>query len=101
MSGRLVGEVLRYAPLDLTLLDRFVLVALAERAHDKDRTARHRADAGNIATALASTEPSVRNALGRLRKRGLIVPLIEKCHRGTAQHYYLPPMHEGTRKATH
>lgn len=100
MSGRLVGEVLNHAPVDLRMLDRFVLVALAETAQDKDRTARYSSSAEAIADRIQSTPPSVRNALARLRARGLIVPQIAKCRRGQAQHWYIVKLTESHRTTT-
>lgn len=99
MSGRIVGEVLKFAPEDLTQLELLVLVALAEEARDKDRTALYNTRAEDIATRVRSTPSSVRNALGRLRQRGLLVPLHERAYRGLAQQYKLPVMTQATRRA--
>lgn len=100
MSGRLVGEVLKYAPYDLTPTELLVLIALAESAQDRDRIARYHASAEHLADLIRSPSPaSVRNVLARLTSRALIVPLIEKCHRGVAQQYRIAPLNEGTRKA--
>lgn len=100
MSGRLVGEVLKYAPYELRLLDRFVLVALAEAANDRDRIARYGVTQEELSDKLQATEGSIRNALSRLRHWGLIVPLYDKPRRGLAQNWRIPKMHEGTRKAS-
>lgn len=100
MSGKLVKEVLDFAPYDLTPHELLVLVSLAESARDADRSARFTTSCEAIADRIRSTPGSVRNALMRLRKRGLIVPLHEKCRRGMAQQYAISPLHEGTRKAT-
>jgi hypothetical protein len=100
VSGRLVGEVLKYAPYDLTPTELLVLIALAESAHDRDRIARYHASAEHLANLIRSPSPaSIRNVLARLTARALIVPLIEKCHRGVAQQYRIAPLNEGTRKA--
>lgn len=100
MSGRMVGEVLKYAPHDLNLLDRFVLVALAEVARDTDRTARRGASTEELADKLQSTPGSIRNALMRLRERALIVPLYAHPRKGLVQNYRIATLNEGTRKAS-
>jgi hypothetical protein len=101
VSGRLVGEVLKYAPYDLTPTELLVLIALAESAHDRDRIARYHASAEHLANLIRSPSPaSIRNVLARLTARALIVPLIEKCHRGVAQQYEITHMSEATLKAT-
>ena len=87
MSGRIVGEVLDHAPGDLRPGDLLVLIALAEDAHDKDRTARGKASADAIAYRVRSTPSSVRNALQRLKQRSLIRPVHDRVHRGQAQHW--------------
>lgn len=99
MSGRIVGEVLDNAPVDLTQLELLVLVAIAEEARDRDRTALYNTSAEKIAERVRSTPSSVRNALGRLRQRCLLIPLHEKVHRGLAQQYKLPVMTKATRRA--
>jgi len=99
MSGRLVGEVLKYAPTDLRMLDRFVLVALAEAASPTDRTARFKVTQDHLADKLQSTPSSIRNALMRLRQRALIIPLFEKPRKGLAQNWRIAPLNEGTRRA--
>lgn len=100
MSGRIVGEVLAHAPVDLRMLDRFVLVALAESAPEKDRIARHNSSADKIADRIQSTAPSVRNALARLKERGLIIPQLTKIHRGHAQQWYIVKLTDEHRRAT-
>lgn len=99
MSGRIVGEVLDNAPEDLTILELAVLVALAETATDKDRCARHKTSAEQIAHRIRSTPSSVKSALFRLRHRGLIVGLHEKPRKGLAQEYRITKMHAATRRA--
>lgn len=87
MSGRIVGEVLDYAPVDLRPLDLLVLIALAEAAHDKDRTAIKNSSAEALAYRVRSTPASVRNALGRLRQRAIIRPVHAKVGPGKSQHW--------------
>ena len=87
MSGRIVGEVLDHAPADLRTLDLLVLVALAEAAHDKDRTAVENSSAEALAYRTRSTPSSVRNSLLRLKQRALISPVHKKIHRGQCQHW--------------
>ena len=99
MSGRLVGEILDHAPVDLTLLERFVLVALAESARDNDRIARFEASCEAIADRLQVNPGSVRNALASLRRRALIVPLHEKPRRGLSQEYRLVKLTKEHRSA--
>lgn len=100
MSGRLVGEVLRYAPHDLTQLELLVLVSLAEAVKGNERVSRYYSSSDHIADRVRSTPPSVRNVIAKLTQRGLIVPLIEKCNRGVAQQYEIPRMNDATRRAT-
>lgn len=99
MSGRLVGEVLDNAPADLTQLEILVLVALAESARDTDRVARFQSSSDALADRARSTPGAVRNALQRLRGRGLLVPLIDRPRRGQAQQYLIPKMNESTRRS--
>lgn len=87
MSGRIVGEVFDHAPADLRPLDLLVLLSLAESARDRDRTALEEASADALAYRVRSTASSVRNALGRLKARGLIRPVHAKVHRGQCQHW--------------
>lgn len=81
------------------MLDRFVLVALAESAKDADRIARYESSAEAIADRIQSTPGSVRNALQRLRERGLIVPMLAKVHRGHAQQWHLVKLTEAHRRS--
>lgn len=97
MSGKLVGDVLRFAPADLTVAERFVLVALAESARDSDRTSRTNARAIAEGTGLASG--TVKNALSELKARALIVPL-GIARRGHAQDYRLTQLHAHHRAST-
>lgn len=99
MSGRMVGEVLDHAPADLTQLEMLVLVTLAESAAEKDRTARYGVTAEELADKARSTPGAVRNTLGRLKERGLIVPLFEKPRRGLAQNWRVIRMTDATRRA--
>lgn len=78
MSGRIVAEVLDYAPEDLTIAQRFVLVALAESARDQGPTARvSRTNTTKIAQQTGIAPGTVRNALSELARRGLIRPQHE------------------------
>lgn len=92
MSGRIVGEVMHHAPDDLPKLDLLVLIALAEDAHDKDRTARKECSAEAIAYKVRSTPSSVRNALKRLKDRALIRPVHAKVSRGHQQNWAITPL---------
>lgn len=87
MSGRIVGEVLKHAPEDLPKLDFLVLIALAEDAHDKDRTARKDCSAEVLAYKVRSTPGSVRQALKRLKDRALIRPVHARVSRGHQQNW--------------
>lgn len=89
MSGRIVGEVMHHAPEDLPKLDFLVLIALAEDAHEKDRTARKECSAEALAYKVRSTPASVRNALVRLKQRALIRPVHAKVHRGHQQNWVI------------
>lgn len=100
MSGRIVGEVLDNAPADLTQLEMLILVALAEEARDGDRKALYNTTSEALAFRARSTPASVRNALARLKQRGLVIPLHAKVYKGKAQQYQIPKMNKATRSAT-
>jgi hypothetical protein len=89
VSGRIVGEVMHHAPEDLPRLDYLVLLCLAEDAHDKDRTARKECSAELIAYKVRppSTQASVRQALKRLKDRGLIRPVHRVVGPGKQQNW--------------
>lgn len=99
MSGRIVGEVLDYAPDDLPRLDFDVLIALAEDAFEKDRTARRRCSDTEIAHRVRSTPSSVRNALSRLKARGLIRPVFGRVYRGQQQNWVVAQLSSYHREA--
>lgn len=98
MSGRLVGEVLDYAPTDLTPLQRLVLVCIAEDARERDRTARYTTSLTDLEKRTCAARGSVKNALGELTRRGLIKPL-HRAQIGTVQHYRLTELYEHHREA--
>lgn len=98
MSGRIVSEVVRFAPIDLTHLEVLVLVCLAEGARE-DRICRHGASTTVLADKARTTPGTVRNVLARLRDRGLIVPLHEKPRKGLAQEYRIATLTPAHRKA--
>lgn len=100
MSGRIVGEVLRYAPDDLTETQRWVLLALAESV--RDRPAGNRITRTNVAEVAALTRRApgtVRNALVELTRRALIAPQ-GKASRGHAQDYRIHPLEAHHRATT-
>ncbi len=98
MSGRLVGEVLRCAPEDLTRAELDTLIALAEDARDKDRTARRRS-VEEIAWLIRMSPGTVRNALSSLARRALIQPQ-HKARAGRIQHYRITPLSERHRQSS-
>lgn len=98
MSGRLVGEVFKYAPADLTPVELLVLVALAEQARDKDRTARY-ASAANLASYTRRRPGTVRNVLTELASRGLIQRVHDHAHIGKIQQYRIAELGEHHRTA--
>lgn len=100
MSGRIVGEVLDHAPVDLTQLERLVLVALAESARDTTRIATHKTTRQALADRCTTTPATVKNVLRVLRDRGLIEPQFDAVHRGQAQHYRIPKLTPSHRDAT-
>lgn len=101
MSGRLVGEVLRHAPTDLTPSERLVYLALAETARDTDRIARLKCSATDLATVTCTSPKTVHNALYELRRRGLIKGLRDDVSKGGKhQEYYLTELSEHHRNAT-
>lgn len=92
MSGRIVHEVMHHAPEDLPRLDFTVLIALAEDARDKDRTASHECSDELLAYKVRSTPGSVRNALQRLKQRALIRPVHSRVHKGQQQNWVITPL---------
>jgi hypothetical protein len=92
MSGRIVGEVFDHAPDDLRRLDFDVLLALAEDAFDSDRTARRRCSADELAYRVRSTPGSIRQALARLKARGLIRPVHKAVGPGRQQNWTIPQL---------
>lgn len=98
MSGRIVGEVLKHAPEDLTTAQLLVLVALGEDARDRDRLARY-SSVANLHTKTRLAPGSIKNILKQLTDRGLILPL-HRAQIGTVQHYRLAELREHHRSAT-
>lgn len=98
MSGRLVGEVFRNAPNDLTTAQLIVLVALAEDARDKDRLARY-SSVRTLAHQTRLAPGSVKNILKLLTDRGLIKPL-HQAQIGRIQHYRLSELYDYHRTTT-
>jgi len=99
MSGRLVGEVLKYAPADLHARELLVLVALAEAARDDTRRATYDTSCEQIADRTRIPPSSVKSALFELRQRALIIGIHAKPRRGLAQEYDIAKMTPATRKA--
>ena len=97
MSGKLVGDAGRYAPEDLTVAERFVLVALAESARDNTRVSRTNSRAIADFTGLALG--TVKNALSELARRSLIQPQ-GVARRGHAQDYRIAHLEAHHRAAT-
>ncbi|QOR55347.1 MAG: hypothetical protein SHS37scaffold537_45 [Phage 68_12] len=97
MSGRLVGEVLKCAPVDLTPAQRLVLVALAEDARDRDRLARF-SSVAVLSHHTCLAPGSVKNILKHLTDRGLIKPL-HRGQLGTIQHYRITELYDHHRDA--
>ena len=100
MSGRIVGEVLDYAPESLSETERWVLVAIAEAARDSDRTARYETDVETLARRTRRTPGTVRNALSTLTSKGLIKPLLA-ARRGIVQHYQVAKLEQHHRFVTY
>lgn len=100
MSGRIVGQVLEHAPEDLRTAEFLTLVALAEDARERDRTAL-RCDVESLVRRTRLKAGTVRNALAELTHRGLIKPVHTRVGRGTGRHqqYVLIELHEGHREA--
>lgn len=101
MSGRIVGEVLDHAPEDLTTAELLVLIAIGEDARDRDRRANF-SDLETLVTRTRLKPGTVRNALSTLAGRALIVPQLERVHRGGAhQEYVVSKLNHGHRAALH
>ena len=100
MSGKILGEVLRHAPEDLTETQRWVLLALAESVRDRpvgNRITRTNVD--EVAYLTRRSTGSVRNALMELTRRALIAPQ-GRAHRGHAQDYRIHPLEAHHRATT-
>lgn len=100
MSGRIVGEVLDHAPIDLRPAEFLVLIALAEDARDKDRLARF-SDVETLVRRTRLGPGTIRNALSTLATRALIQPTYEKARLGRHQEYVVTKLLNGHRAATH
>lgn len=100
MSGEIVGQVLKYAPEDLTSAQMLVLISLAESAPTKTRLARHHTSVAHLEDRTRLSPGTIRNALSELARRALIRPQF-KARIGIAQHYYISPLEEHHRAATH
>jgi DNA-binding MarR family transcriptional regulator len=98
VSGRIVGEVLKHAPEDLTTAQLLVLVALGEDAREKDRLARY-SSLANLHTKTRLAPGSIKNILKQLTDRGLIRPL-HRAQIGTVQHYRVTELQEHHRRTT-
>lgn len=100
MSGKIVGEVLDYAPDDLTDAELLVLVALAENARDTGPDARiTKTSAAAIAKRVRRSPGTVQNVLVELRRRGLIAAQ-HKASRGHAQNYRIHQLEAHHRATT-
>jgi Fe2+ or Zn2+ uptake regulation protein len=100
VSGRIVGEVLDYAPESLSESERWVLVAIAEAARDSDRIARYETDVDTLARRSKRSPGTVRNALSSLTSKGLIKPLLA-ARRGLVQHYQVAKLEQHHRFITY
>lgn len=101
MSGRIVGEVLDHAPEDLTTAELLVLIAIGEDARDRDRRANY-SDLETLVTRTRLKPGTVRNALSALSARGLVIPQLERVHRGGKhQEYVVAKLGRGHRDARH
>lgn len=88
MSGRIVGEVLDYAPEDLTDAEMLVLLAVAEDARDRDRHAAY-SDVETLVRRTRKKPGTVRNALSSLVGRGILVPQHDRVRRGGKHQEYV------------
>jgi hypothetical protein len=100
MSGRIVGEVLDYAPADLRTAELLTLIAIAEDARDRDRLARN-SDLQTLIKRTRLAPGTVRNALSELTRRALLIPQHKRVHKGGIhQEYRIPDLLEHHRRAT-
>lgn len=100
MSGKLVGEVFRNAPSDLTHAQLLVLLALAEDARDAGTYARlaRFSSVKVLSHKTRLAEGSVKNVLKVLTDRALIKPM-HRAQIGTIQHYRISELYEHHREA--
>ena len=101
MSWRLVDAVRENAPRDLSPTHRAVLLVLASRAHERDRTVR-KYPVARIAWDIGVTTRQAARILDDLADRGLIVRMIDprSLRRGVSQTYQLVALEESHRHAT-
>lgn len=99
MSGRLVRDVLQYAPEDLNKTELLVLIALAEDARDTDRIARF-ITIDQIADRARISSRTTRNVLARLRSRFLITGTVHRPGNGRRQLYQVAFLTAEHRSAT-
>lgn len=97
MSGRIVAEVLDYAPEDLTDSQFLTLIALAESARDQTRTTK--TTTAKVARRIRRSPGTVRNAIVELTRRALIAP-TGRPMRGHAQDYRLHQLEAHHRATT-
>jgi DNA-binding MarR family transcriptional regulator len=95
MSWRLVDAVREHAPRDLSPTHRAVLLVLASRAHERDRTVR-KYPVSRIAWDVGVTTRQAARVLDDLEERALVVRTIDPAilRRGMCQSYYLTPLEE-------
>jgi len=102
VSGKIMGEVMRYAPDDLTETQYRVLMALAESARDHNRTTK--TNTVEVAMLARRKIGTVRNAISELTRRCLIYPVHPHSEVGRgrkAQDYRIVELHAYHRAATH
>lgn len=99
MSGRLVRDVLTYAPEDLSKTELLVLVCLAEDARDTDRIA-HFITVEQVSDRARISPPMVKKTLHRLQEVGLIRGTVAKPGYRRRQLYQITKLGPEDRHAT-
>ena len=100
MSGRIASEVYEHAPEDLTQAELTVLAVLALDARETDRIARY-SDVESLQRLTRLKAGTIRNALVVLARRGLIVPKLQRVHRGGKhQEYEVTKLHSHHRNVS-
>ncbi len=94
-----MGEVLDCAPEDLSTAELLVLIAIAEDARDRTRLSNY-SDAVTLQSRTRLAPGTIRNALSKLVRRGLVEPTAGRARIGKHQEYRVADLEPRHRNAT-